>query len=751
MTPLEVFFMPALRYAMILSSLVPSLAWAVTPVGGAAKLDNFGYRPGDPKMAYFVADPGAVVEVRRSEDDSLALALGPASILDRGQEAPGPHPIHGDHVWRVDFSALSATGRYYLEAPSLAQRSYDFSVDAQVYAAALTAVAKTYFYQRCGGPKAAAHGGPWSDGACHLSDQALQPLCGSGADYGAMAYGPLDLSGGWHDAGDYEKKLGRSDDCGQNAYGDGGQSLWFLLNAYERAPWAFGDGSLDIPESGNGVPDLLDQARWELDWYLKMQRPDGHVLAKVVVLNLGGFSSPPSADTNPRFYGPPSREAEAIFTACVAQAARIFAAVPGQSAYAATLRAAALKTWQAWVLAAPPGDYKLWAAAEVYRLDPSRTEARDAVDGDRAWSGTVWVNPANVALFGIVTYLQSPGATPTAVAGMRRSLGQLVDYIFNEDDAYDSGMPWWLYSWNSNWFKADVAQDLLWAADLGATGAHSAQACREHALQMLHYLHGANPLNMCYLSHADALGAKHGAWRIFNVWFGYYDDATSRARYIGKPAALDDPLYPYVSGADNFGIRDDDSSLYGPPPGYVPPGPTYMYVSLGGKALPPLAPDGQGLPYAKAYRDWDYGGPGGLQTQPWIVNEPGIYDQAAYLGLAAWFSVPRSAGPGPTPGPTTEPRGESGAPEILDARAWPDPNPRYLAVRLEGRAQGLELKLFSPSAAVVVGRNFDGAGPGWSHLDLSAMTASLGNGAYFFKVRAEPGSASFGGRFFRLR
>ena len=715
------------------------------PITGVFKTDNFGYRLQDPKAAYAVQDPGPQVDLRREADDSLALALTGTAIQDRGTEAPSTHVIHGDHVWKIDFSACTSLGRYYLYSPSLDQRSYGFAIDDRAYAAALTGVAKVFFYQRCGGPKDAAYGGAWHDAACHLSDAAILPLCGTGADYGAGSYGALDLAGGWHDAGDYEKKLGNSNDCSQSASGDGGQSLWFLLTAYERAPLAFGDGSLQLPESGNGVPDLLDQARWELDWYLKMQRPDGHVLAKVVVSNLGGFSSPPSADSNPRHYGPPTRQAEEIFTACVAHAARVYATIPGQAAYAAALRTAALKTWSLWVAAAPPGDDKLWAAAEVFRLDGTQVDAKAAVDGDRAWNGSVWVNQGTVATFGMVTYLQCPAATASVAAGMRRALGTMVDYIFTQDDAYSSGMAWWLYGWNSNWNKADQGQTLLWAAELGATGAHSAADCRAHALDMLHYLHGANPLNMTYLSNAEALGAKHGAWRIFNVWFGYYSDANSKARYIGKPPAFTDPLYPYVAGADNFGVRDDDSSLSGPPPGYVPPGPTYQYSSLNGKARPPLLADGSGAPYAKAYRDWDYSDPSGTQTQPWIVNEAGLYDESSYLGLAAWFSLSSTAAALPTPSPAPAP--SPGPGRLRGALPWPNPNPRHLALQLDGRADSLELALYSVSGHKILQSAFAGVGSGWSSLDFGARLAGLANGTYYFRLKAWPGPSACTGVF----
>src|SRR6185369_4319617 len=129
--------------------------------------------------------------------------------------------------------------------------------------------------------------GPWADNAtCHDGDASLTPFCESSNHYGPMSYGTLDLTGGWHDAGDYEKKIGYSVNGGVTETGHNGDTLWYLLTAYELQPALFANIHGHIPESGNGLPDILAEAKWQLDWYLKMQRPDGHVLAGVHVVHL---------------------------------------------------------------------------------------------------------------------------------------------------------------------------------------------------------------------------------------------------------------------------------------------------------------------------------------------------------------------------------------------------------------------------------------------------------------------------------
>ena len=116
----------------------------------------------------------------------------------------------------------------------------------------------------------------------------------------------LDVRGGWYDAGDHGKYVV-----------NGGISAWQLLNAYERPGRRGADAarsataSCDIPERGNGVPDILDEARWELEFLLRMQVPDGQPMAgmvhhKIHDENWTGLPMLPDEDTQPRVLSPPS-------------------------------------------------------------------------------------------------------------------------------------------------------------------------------------------------------------------------------------------------------------------------------------------------------------------------------------------------------------------------------------------------------------------------------------------------------------
>ena len=149
-----------------------------------------------------------------------------------------------------------------------------------------------------------------------------------------MDRGRLDVSGGWHDAGDCDKYMWYATS----------NAILFMLRAFEEDPRSFPDGLLRIPESGNGVSDLLDEVRWELDFLLKMQLPDGSVLSRVHAEGPASGSAPPSADQSPRYYHDPTVDSAAVFAGSCAVASRVFAAA-GQTPYAATLKTAALRAW----------------------------------------------------------------------------------------------------------------------------------------------------------------------------------------------------------------------------------------------------------------------------------------------------------------------------------------------------------------------------------------------------------------------
>jgi len=598
---------------LILSLVVLLLAVRAeaAPVDHSIKLDHFGYRPDDAKIAIFSADPGATVEVRKLDDSVvMMIPFEGGSISAMGDDGIPS----GDTVWWVDFSPLATPGTYRLYSPSLGGQSYDFTVAEDVYRQVLGTALRTFYLQRCNTAKSPEHAGAWQDAtACHMTDLAVGPATGH------TDHGSLDLTGGWHDAGDYNKYVWSATST----------AVLHLLRAWEENPEVFRDGDLQIPESGNGIPDILDEVGYELDWLLRMQLPDGSVLSQ---LHVDGWASesPPSADANIRYYRDPNLESGAVFAGTCALAARVFSDL-GMTSAADAYRAAALAAWS-WLQTQGDSDHKVWAAAEIFRLDPSQTAAGNYVNTYYSdnWNGRFF----NVLAYdtqAALTYVQTGAANPLVRSNMMASIGAQVDYIFWTNDLYRNGMPDWSYHWGSNAMRAGYGVFLTLAARLGATGSHSVADCRAHALEFLHFFHGQNPLSMVYLTNMSSLGGEHSSYQLYHAWFGASQSASSSAAYIGKPPAVVEPDYPYFKGSDNHGISDDKSSTLGPAPGFVPGGPNASYS---GTSVPP----GGANHLNRYYRDWCD------QTEwtaaTWEITENSIGYQGPYVALAASFVPP---------------------------------------------------------------------------------------------------------------
>ena len=210
--------------------------------------------------------------------------------------------------------------------------------------------------------------------APNTGDTAVPCLPGSGCDY------KLDVTKGWYDAGDHGKYVV-----------NGGISVWTMLNQYERAQLLktggdFGDGKMNIPEKKNKTPDILDEARWQMEFHLKMQVPDGQPKAgmahhKIHDKAWTGMGTRPDEDAQPRFLWPPTTGATLNLAANGAQCARIWEKI--DKAFAAKCLVAAEKAWAAAqanpaILAGTEaigggpyddknlGDEFYWAAAELF-------------------------------------------------------------------------------------------------------------------------------------------------------------------------------------------------------------------------------------------------------------------------------------------------------------------------------------------------------------------------------------------------
>lgn len=233
-------------------------------------------------------------------------------------------PTNQDGVAVIDFSSVNQPGTYYLQQGKL--KSVPFAIGKDIYQKPLETMIRSYYLQRCGveldDPVTGISHVP-----CHLEDGAItrQDKYHSSGEL-------ISAIGGWHDTGAYSKYVATTT-----------VAIARLLNLYEQYPNFFPDNQLNIPESGNGIPDLLDEMEFGLDWLLKMQREDGAVYRKV-----SGKSWPvgraPDEDAQPRYVYGISTPETAKFAAVMAIASRNWQSIDDQAA--AKYLVAAESAWQ---------------------------------------------------------------------------------------------------------------------------------------------------------------------------------------------------------------------------------------------------------------------------------------------------------------------------------------------------------------------------------------------------------------------
>lgn len=268
----------------------------------------------------------------------------------------------GEKIALGDFTAFTKSGKYTLKVGD--RLSYPFLIDNEVYKEVKNAALKSYYLQRVSMPIEEEFAGIYKRPKGH-DDMGL--LFHPSTD----KTGTLDSPGGWYDAGDYGKYM-------INA----GISTGIMLSFAENYPDAFPDNSLYIPESGNNMPDILDELKYEIDWMLSMQDSDGGAFVKVSTLNFCGMVMPHEAPKDRWVIGK-STSAALHLAAIGAMASRIYG--PFLPEYGQKCLTAANQAWE-WAEKNPavyyaknPEDVKtgayndtdlneefFWAASELY-------------------------------------------------------------------------------------------------------------------------------------------------------------------------------------------------------------------------------------------------------------------------------------------------------------------------------------------------------------------------------------------------
>ncbi len=290
-----------MKKLIALSTFVLLFAYACDSKKGAKisdqiRINQIGFYPNSVKQ-FTIVD---------SKATSFKLVDGYKNKVYSGKLVDqGTWEASGEKVKLGDFSSFSAPGAYYVVVDDTIA-SYPFKIKKDLYRSALAAAIKSYYFQRASMPIEEEYGDIYERKAGHPDDKCLFHTSSGRTE------GTLNSPGGWYDAGDYGKYI-------VNASLSSGQMMLLL----EQYPDMMKNMALNIPESGNGIVDLWDELKYELDWILTMQDDDGGVFFKLTAKGFGGFIMPEDYDLDRYIIGK-GTASTLDFAAVLAQASRLY-------------------------------------------------------------------------------------------------------------------------------------------------------------------------------------------------------------------------------------------------------------------------------------------------------------------------------------------------------------------------------------------------------------------------------------------
>jgi endoglucanase len=510
------------------------------------KLNQLGYRPEGKKIAIVpdsYGDEFRIISTTRNE----AVFTGQLSV-------PMQWPLAGDEYFRhADFSSLNSPGQYYIIVGS--GKSDTFIVSDDVYDKVHDAALKAYYFNRAGAALAVQHAGAYARKAGHPDTEVM--IHASAASAQRPAGSIISSPKGWYDAGDYGKYIVNS-----------GITTYTLLAAYEHFPDFYKNRSLNIPESEDEIPDLLNEILWNLDWMETMQdSADGGVYHKLTTLNFAADVMPHKTNEQ-RYVVQKSTAATLNFAATMAAASRIFAAdnnrFPGK---AETYRQAALKAWQ-WAVAHPNAVYRQpedvstgayadrnlqdefsWAAAELYLLTGERTYLDKFFRFRPSADVPAWQRVAALGFVSLIQHCDSlpPESCRKAADSVTASADVIVEQY--QQSEYLVPMVESDFVWGSNSVVLNKALLLVQAYRI-----HHQPVYLEATFGIVDYILGKNPTAYSFVtgsghrspknihhrpSKADHIVDPVPGWLVGGPHSGWEDQCTYPSRHPAK-SYLDD-------------------------------------------------------------------------------------------------------------------------------------------------------------------------------------------------------------------
>ncbi|MEO7214271.1 glycoside hydrolase family 9 protein [Mucilaginibacter sp.] len=505
------------------------------------RLNQVGFYPGASKVAIIAVQQSGKFYIR---------SLNNKTVFTGDLKMSTQAAFSGKFTSIADFSSFKKPGKYVVNLPGLGD-SYPFEISTNALKPVADGTIKAFYYQRASIPLEEKYAGKWHRAAGHPDDKVLiHPSAATERrPEGTMISSPR----GWYDAGDYNKYIVNS-----------GISTATLLSLYEDFPEYMKTVKLNIPESNNRLPDVLDEVLWNLRWMLTMQDPnDGGVYHKLTNPRFDAMIMPDKADSA-RYVVQKSTAAALDFAAVMAQASRVFKkspqALPGladscikASEYAwqwATKNPAVLYNQDAMnrqfkpaVVTGTYGDRSVadeffWAAAELY-VSTGKAEYQDKISLNKNEKVQVptW---SNVKLLGYYTLAQNAGITRADKPQIKEAKEWLLyaadKFIAGADsNAYQTVMTKSKtnFNWGSNSNAANQGMLLIKAYKLSGKKIYL-----ENALANLDYILGRNGTGYSYVTGFGSKLVMHPHHR------------------PSVADGVEDPIPGLLSGGPNPGMQD---------------------------------------------------------------------------------------------------------------------------------------------------------------------------------------------------
>lgn len=459
------------------------------------RINQLGYNPQDKKIAVLTKESE---KFQIMNQQKKVCFEGKVTYFGYDNEA-------GEEIWHADFTQFSQLGKYTMVLED-GEESYPFEISNQIYDSLLYATMKVFYYLRCGCELKPEDVGEYHHKPCHIQNAIVW-------DNKAES---KEVSGGWHDAGDYGRYVT-----------PGACTLGHLLFAYRLYPQVLQKVNLKLPDHVDGVPDVLTECKYELNWLLKMQREDGAVYHKATTKNHAPFVMP-DEDREPMYLLPITSVATADFAGICAMASEIYE--PFDQEFANRLLESAILAGQ-WLDANPEylckncdecktGTYmedddidnRFWAWSALYAATGKKEYHDRFMEYAKQSISFVKFGTISVGGFGALSYLlcknrdRDQRIKDKFKVDIIREAEELM--MISKKSGYEVAMSIHEYCWGSNYILTQ--HGMIFAIADYLEGKHRFLT---YVKAQLNYLLGVNAAGYSYVTGVGTLATKNPHFR----------------------------------------------------------------------------------------------------------------------------------------------------------------------------------------------------------------------------------------------